>query len=338
MGSVVWCSYLIQVVNAEFSFATLPVHLGTVWLLPWWERKLPESSQRPLGALSLVSVSQFIQSLTLSPFLLSPLKLLFVCEPATFTRSHSVLWALFLVFLGPFLVFLCPSEPLCDTDWLLPDRQLWGGIREGCRSIVGNTNSRWGDLRLSCGLAVLSHLFPSVWELWSSFAGSWTHFPSTSTALLRNRRGQFSFWSKTTLKIYGMKLELLLCFSINGIFFFLFILVHFGAGGSVKWYSNHHIFWKTWHSLRSTMLCDYKYTLAQPVWHTLIGKGFQWPYSLKWPINVSSTLLDMFLKEWNSNKLKIQFQAAKKRTIAPPLVPSGSVYVKLPQVLMGSAL
>ena len=46
----------------------------------------------------------------------------------------------------------------------------------------------------------------------------------------------------------------------------------------------------------------------------------------------------MFLKEWNSNKLKIQFQAAKKRTIAPPLVPSGSVYVKLPQVLMGSAL
>lgn len=125
------------------------------------------------------------------------------------------------------------------------------------------------------------------------------HFsPSNSSAPFRSRRWAWivllSFWPKMMLKICGLKLELFLCFSINSIYFSLLLVsVHFGDGGSVKWYSNHHISWKTWHSPHSTMLCDYKYTVAQSVWHTLIGKGFQWPYSLKWPIFVSSTLSGM---------------------------------------------
>lgn len=41
-----------------------------------------------------------------------------------------------------------------------------------------------------------------------------------------------------------------------------------------EWLASHHSFWKTWHPFHSTLLCDYKYTLAQPVWHALICKGF----------------------------------------------------------------
>lgn len=48
-------------------------------------------------------------------------------------------------------------------------------------------------------------------------------------------------------------------------FNFLFMSSSSGDGSLGKWHASHHIFWKSWHPFHSTLLCDYKYTLAQPV-------------------------------------------------------------------------
>lgn len=201
-----------------------------------------------------------------------------------------------------FFFLFGPFEPLYEVTAFCLTCSSQVGFEEGCKSLVGKLNSNRDGLYLSRGLAILSNAFPSDWERSLRFSVYPTLFPSNNTVPLGGGRWAWilllSFWTQMTLKIYGMKLELLLCVSIHCIFFvlftsFWFISVNFGHGSSVKWYSRHHIYWKTWHSFYSAMLCDYEYTLAQPVWHTLIGKGFQWPYSLKWPIYVSSTLSDM---------------------------------------------
>lgn len=91
------------------------------------------------------------------------------------------------------------------------------------------------------------------------------------------------------------------------------------------------IFWKTWHPHHPTTLCDCKYILAQPVRHTFIGKGLQWPYSLKWPIYMSSTLLDVCFWKRRTATNQSPMSGLLEDTAAPPLGPTPSVYVKLPQ-------
>lgn len=134
-------------------------------------------------------------------------------------------------------------------------------------------------------------IYPTVWQYFPTDSlqiGSypWAFlliqhlFPPTALFHLEREDGH-GFFSGMTL---GLSLRLqqeqyVLC----SFPFFLFISVNFEDGVSMKQYLSHHIFWKTQHSFHSAMLCDYKYILAQPGWHTLIRKGFQWPFHWNGP-------------------------------------------------------
>lgn len=101
-------------------------------------------------------------------------------------------------------------------------------------------------------------------------------------------------------------------FRVYSLFFWL-LSVHFSQFWTQKFCEmvfKPPFFWETWHSFRSAMLCNYEYTLTRPVWHTLIGEGFPWLYSLKWPIYMSSTLLDMCFPK--RVKQKTPFQVARR--------------------------
>lgn len=120
------------------------------------------------------------------------------------------------------------------------------------------------------------------------------------------RRGRWTwillllFWTKRTLKIYAMKLGLF-CFSIHSfiVYSLLFSLsVHFHqlqTWNICEMVFKPPCFLEDLAFFHSAMLCDYEYLLAQLVWHILVGKGFQWPHSLKWTIYMSGTLWDICL-------------------------------------------
>lgn len=184
-------------------------------------------------------------------------------------RGLSLSWALFFgfVFPNPILAFLLHLSTCTRLTHFCPTGNFAKGFWEGCKSNWSLFSSQDG-LYLSHGLPIFSHLFPSNWELSLSFSVYPTLSLSNRTVPFRGGRWAWvflSFWPKVTLKIYSVKLELFLFQHEQCIYiffhFFLFISDNFGDGVSVKWFSNHHIFWKIWHFLYSTMLRDYKYTL-----------------------------------------------------------------------------
>lgn len=110
--------------------------------------------------------------------------------------SEPLLWEvflfyglLFLVFLGPFIVF--PFEFLHEITGFCLTGSPRTGFRERCKSIVGKTNSNRDGSHLSQGLAILSNLFPSNWELSLSFSVYPTFFPSNSTVPFEDGHGIF---------------------------------------------------------------------------------------------------------------------------------------------------
>lgn len=124
-----------------------------------------------------------------------------------------------------FFFLFGPFEPLYEVTAFCLTCSSQVGFEEGCKSIVGKINSNRDGLYLSHGLAILSNAFPSDWERSLRFFVYPTLFPSNNTVPLGRGRWAWillSFWTQMTLKIYGMKLELLLCVSIHSIFFVIF--------------------------------------------------------------------------------------------------------------------
>lgn len=101
-------------------------------------------------------------------------------------------------------------------------------------------------------------------------------------------------------------------------------------GSPVKWHASRHIFWKPWHPFCYVLLGDYKYTLAQPVWHALIAKGFQWLYSLQWPIYMSNALLGKcFCKNRTTTNKRPRIRLPRDTAAcpSPPITPC--VHIKV---------